>query len=172
VSNAARHLDGHFERAAMAGSAAAKLRDLARGKAVRVVRELERRLVEALDGGTLRGLRTLAPEEAGPYYAANVRVGGRHGIDTWLRGEDVLCIDKDGRLVMAGLWDDGPVPVSYVRAHPARDEELRAEDAEAMASAVRQVLERHAAASARTGERHARAGAAAEELARALGMTL
>lgn len=140
-------------------------------RAVRVIAEMERRLQHALAGEPLRGLRSLVPQDIGPYYAANVRSQKRHGIDTWLTALPSLCIDKDGALVMAWMWL-APRGSCRVEVIPVTPDKLLIEDVGMIAEAMRQVLARHVERSAATEERHARAGREVEELARALGLDL
>jgi hypothetical protein len=116
-----------------------------RAQAVRAMRLLEARLVDALAGDSLRGLVNLVPPERGRFVAANVRGSAPYGIDRYLPfgnlGGETLCIGRHGDLLMAST---ASVQGGLVRE--ATDEDLRFEDLELMVLAVREVLRRHLAA--------------------------
>jgi len=112
-----------------------------REEAVRAIRLLEAKLVQALDGETLRGLPVLTE---GRFYGANVRATGRYGIATWLSkdGNDSLVLLKTGGLAMA--WRD-ETAILGAGLRMADESDLWAGDLERVSGVVEEVLRTHLA---------------------------
>lgn len=139
---------------------------LAREQAVSAIRMLERRLVEALAGESLRGMVSLVP--GGRFSAANVRAEGEHGIDTWLPrdGNEVLVVLRTGELAMAG--QDATAVLGAVW-RKVEDRELRAQDLEIVTEAIELVLRQHLEKVRGSGTRDSRVHVLATRLRQALG---
>jgi hypothetical protein len=147
-----------------AASAALRLtRERTRVSAVAAIRRLERALVEALDGETLKGLREIAPG----YSAARVR-----GSDDSLPepktfeayGRSVLVVDATGDLVMATRRRVGGVCVRR-----ATDEDLLLEDVESVARVFTRVLTEHVERARRSAEKFDALDVLARKIVDALG---
>lgn len=140
----------------------ADLRDRARA----AIRDLEGRLVEALGGDHLRGLKSLVPW--GRFYAAMVHGSRVHGVDTYLAPGEWLVIDKDGRLAMATARP-APTGDPGVMVRPAGDDDLRVEDLAPYVAAVQVVLERHLRQARAAGLGYGRVEEVLDRLAKAFG---
>jgi hypothetical protein len=159
-----------LKQAAHASEHTTQARNDARARALRVVHELERRTVEAVKGDKLRGLTNIAPTGSPPFHGARVHGSPRFGIDTYLPpdGSAVLCIDRDGRLVM--VRTTGGLTNGW-QAFPVRDDELRAEDMKPYVQTLTLVLQRHVAYAGRRAESYARVAQMAAQVATALGFS-
>lgn len=159
-------IDKLMVEATQASERAISARENAREDAVKAIRELEARLVEALDGDTLRGISRLQEGDTG-IQGINVRGAGKFGIDTYLPtdGREVLIISKGGRLQMASV-NGG---VEKEQARDAFDAELTAQDLEPIASAMQKALERHIVRAERTEKNYVRVTDLCEKLASVFG---
>ncbi len=166
-----------YDQAARASAAVVTARTAARQKVVRAIRDVESRLIAALEGDVLRGVVNLVPGDLlEPYQAVRVNGDARFGIDSYLPsdGRPVLVIEKTGHLAMAwveqgrGVVDGRPHFFPTVGRRPVRDDELQAQDLEPLARAVRAALDRHVQRAERTARSYERAGALAARIARAL----
>jgi hypothetical protein len=129
-------------------------RDRARGDAVRAIRLLERRLVEALGGYKLKGLPNLAPESEHAFNA--IRVRGKVSEALPMDGRAVLVLAEDGSIRMAMRYEDGGLcPKVFARDWPARDADFVAEDLEPIAARILNALENHNAHASKTAARYA-----------------
>lgn len=162
-------MDDLFRRTRQASEAVAEDRAQASESAVNVLRELEKRMVEALDGDSLRGLANLVNVAGSArdraferFYAAQLTVPD---IDMQLpMHKDVLCVDKHGRFVMARRISVSP----YWSALPSEDSELRAEWLGVVSHALQTVLTRHLERTERTARNYRTIDDLAEKLAAAL----
>lgn len=118
----------------------------AREGAIRLLRELERRLQQALGGSQLRGLPRLLPPEAPSFVGARVRGDDRFGIGSYLPrdGRPALVWTAAGALEWAWRTPAG------VEHRPVQDEEIAAEDLEPAAVALRDALSIHVERTERT----------------------
>lgn len=153
----------------------------AREISVRAIRTLVARLAEALDGATLKGLPNLGASSSKPWRGARVRgSGGRRaraddidflatplarpaGGETY--GKAAICINHRGELVSAQLDCHGDV-----RESPVHDDDLFAEDAERLASALAGVLHQHIRRSKRSTQRFANIRAFSDRVLRILSL--
>jgi hypothetical protein len=149
-----------FDRVAGASADLRAVREGARERAIVAVRALERRLVEALDGETLKGLR-----EIGPGYQA-ARVRGKDPYEElpepreFEQGREVLVVTSTGELEMASV--SRRVLPWRVEARPVADEDFLIEDVEALGVLFERVLSEHIERAKKSAEKFARL----EELAR------
>ena len=148
----------------------------ARLRTVAVVREMERRLITALDGDTVRGLNNLAPGDGPPLKAARVHGKTPHFIDTFipLDGREALILDKHGMLMLARRsFENGVATIDHAgrewSTRALRDDEIVAQDLADIARTFRIVTERHVAHSDKQAASYARTSALAGQLAEALG---
>jgi hypothetical protein len=153
-----------FDVAAAATHRLAAVRDFAREEAVAAVRVLEARLRDALAGEKLRGLSNLTPWLPSRYVAARVGGGDRYGIDRNLPddGREAIVVTRDGTLAVARV--DGTAVVE----REVEDDDIFAEDHEAVARAVLEVLERYVSGAGKAERNYARAGDLARRVSAAL----
>lgn len=130
----------------------------ARPACVAAVRQMEAALVEALGGETLKGLPVLAGDGPERFYGARAR--GR--LDKKLYEKPVLVICPDGRLRVATFASE------RVTTHDVDDAELLAEDVDAVARSLGQVLRQHLETAAKATARYEALGALARKLDEAL----
>lgn len=140
-------------------------RKLAREAAVRALRLIESKVVDAIGGDTLRGMQNLAPPwHAAPYYAQRVHSGeGVRFRGLPKGGHPVLVISKRGTIALARVAAE-----QVIDERDVLDEELQLEDLEPVACAFVDVVERHAERLERGAEVRARVTALAERLLIAL----
>jgi hypothetical protein len=145
----------------------------ANGDAVRVIRELEKRLCDALGSETLRGLPHLT---SGPFPFNGVQIRSqRYDRQKFeeplpLSGKPVLVIAKDGHIMWAYRCAES-LNASW-RADPVEDSYLKAEDLEPFTRAVQFVAENHLARIERTAKSYEKVSDFANTLARAIGFQL
>jgi hypothetical protein len=126
----------------------------ARQDAVRSIRALETRLVEVLDGTSLRGLPNLALECEEPFNG--IRLRGKMAEGLPFDGRAVLVLSESGRIKMAMRYEDGTLrPHANVVSWDAADADFRAEDLEQVIGRVAVVLEHHAAQAKKTSGQYA-----------------
>jgi hypothetical protein len=154
-------LDDLLRQTSEAGEAVALKRAEASESVVNVIRTLERKLIDALDGECLRGLVSLAGAPGGRdrFYGAQLV---SNNIDLPLNDRAVLCVDKSGEFVIARRFDGVP----YWAARPVMDLEIRVEWLGLVTQSLQKVLERHIARSARTEANYRATAELAEKLAR------
>lgn len=149
----AARMDELFRRTERASDEVAVTRADASESVVSLLRGLEKRLRDALDGDSLRGLVDLGNGCVGAnltmvYFFNGEPFGtmtkdGRtlYCIDRWLPlgidGRVVLICDKHGLFLMARRTGDG------YETRPVRDDEIRAEWLDLVPRALEVVLERH-----------------------------
>jgi hypothetical protein len=141
------------------GELLAAAREKARPECIAAVRALEAALLEALGGEALKGLPRLQNNPG--VYGAPVR--GKHR-DVELDERPTLVVAASGRLTMARLIEDS----GDVEQRPVEDEELLAEDLEAVAQTFSVVLVRHLASVEKTTARYEGLSALAKKLEDAL----
>jgi hypothetical protein len=169
----ARNMDELFRRTRQASESVAEDRATAAASTVNVLRELERRLVDALDGDSLRGLSNICTYQGSGrdrsherFYAAQLAVPD---IDMQLPvHKDVLCVDKHGRFVLARRVSVAP----FWESRATVDADLRAEWLEAVTQALQAVLTRHLERTERTAKNYRQTAELAEKLAHAVGLEL
>lgn len=157
------NLDDLLRQTYEAGEAVALTRAEASESVVNVLRTLERKLIDVLDGECLRGLAPLAssPAHTGRDRFYGAQLVSQH-VDTPLGERQVLCVDKHGVFVMARRFQGVP----FWSARPVVDLELRVEWLGSVTKALQIVLERHIARSARTEATYRATAELAEKLAR------
>lgn len=170
-----------FDRVAGASENLRTIRDGAREKAVVAVRALEHRLVGALDGETLKGLR-----EIGPGYQA-ARVRGKDPFDRLLappridplhreqrqldiarqavRG--VLVVTAGGALAMARLVGEDESGARVI-SRPAGDDDFLIEDVEALGLLFERILAKHIERARKSAEKFDRLAELAQQVSEAL----
>jgi hypothetical protein len=168
-ANASR-IDELLKRASVASRSVSSKQTNARVLAVQTIREMERKIQHALDGDVLRGLSDIAAAARAPFHAARVRTEKGFGLDEFLPrdGREVLVLTKRGELAMAARG----ASTNAVTARAVRDDELQAQDVEAIARVVQSALERHIARAARTEANYDRIAGLSERLACAIGFVL
>lgn len=145
----------------------------AREDAIRAIRSMERALVEALAGETLKGLREVVPG----YYAARVRSAGRVGVAAPYEplpeprpgdgsGREVLVVNAHGCLEMARSTRAFGRGVALSR--DATDDDLLVEDVENLARLYAELLGEHVERARRSAERFGRLNAIAQRISAAL----
>ena len=139
------------------GELLASAREDARPKCIAAIRSLESALVEALGGEALKGLPRIA--SGSRFYAAHVR---NRDPNRKLDERPVLVLPPSGRLSMA--WDDG----EGVALRPALDEELLAEDLDAITKLCHEALAWHLQQIEKTTARYEGLSALAAKLEGAL----
>ena len=160
-----------------AGRASEVLRDTrerARVEAIAAIRAMERALLDALAGETLKGIRDIAPG----YAAARVRSVGRNDVSIpyeplpeprpgFSVGREVLVVTAYGRLDMAHTLrvDQGSIVVGH---RPADDPDLLIEDVEHLARLFAELLGEHVARARKTAERFGHLDAIAQRISAAL----
>jgi hypothetical protein len=160
----ARTLDSAaFARAEVATADVARRRTLARAAAVRAIRLVEEKLTLALSQDVLRGVANLCAIDGEVFHGVRVYGSPRFGIDSYLAsdGHECFVIDKHGHLVM--VRQGRPCT-----SRPVRDDELQAQDLEAVTAAVASALARHVQRAERTAASYERAEALSQRIARAL----
>ena len=159
-------LDDLLQQTYRASEGVALMRATASESVVNAIRTFERKLREALDGDSLRGLANLAgaPSLGGVrdrFYGAQLSAPN---VDLPLVYKAVLCVDKHGSFVMTRALDGDP----YWESRPVLDHELRAEWFEQITRSLQVVLERHIARSSRTEANYRATAEFAERLAAAV----
>lgn len=147
---------------------------IVKSTAIATISLIEERLVDALAGETIRGMKAIAP--GSNYFGANVRAVGVFGPSTYLPkdGREALVLGKAGRLVMARVERDGilramqPASVTVVTWRQVDAEDLRLEDLALYVNVLQLVLQRHLARAPLAEERDARVINLADRLRRAL----
>lgn len=169
------NLDELFGKAARASEDVMIVRDEARAEAVLAIRDIERRLRDAIAGDVLRGLRNLHRQYDGrPVRGGSVRWGARvvrgPGPATEARvdaaiefGTSCMVVTKDGELAIFGVDERG-----VFTSRPVDDDELVAQDLDCIAATVALVLERHCAAAERTSSTYGRLSELATLIRKAL----
>lgn len=148
----------------------AEVRGSARTAAVRAVRALEAALRRALEGHALRGLKNLGHGSA-LFYAARVRAAVDSRLAWPVEADscvEALCILPTGQLAIAQCRTDAHGACLDPTWRPATDDDLIAEDVEALTRTLAVVLPRHIAAAEQARERYDKLRALAariEELA-------
>jgi hypothetical protein len=153
-------------QARSAGSVLAHGRSEARTAAARAIYALEQALVEALQGQALRGLKNLGQGNA-PFYAARVRGEPDTKLAWPAEPESVaesLCILPGGQLAMVACATDDRAACLDPVTRPVTENDLLAEDVEALALKLATILPRHIAAAERARERYAKLHALAERV--------
>lgn len=112
----------------------------ARDSAVKAIRSLEARLVEALSGERLRGLPNVGTRR-NAYYAA--RVNTPPGVGVPLDGREVLALDANGHLTVLRMQ------YGAVLSRPVLDAELVLEDVKPVTRLIAEKLEQFVALSER-----------------------
>lgn len=143
----------------------------AKQDAIKAIRLIEGRLVEALAGEPLRGLPNLLPEVGArhqQFYALQVR--GKFADRPLPYDEAVVVLTREGRLCWATRESDGHLRPA-VRAHlvPVEDDELMLEDLQLVAASVERALQAHLARVESTSERYRNVSALARRVSHALG---
>lgn len=166
-------MEGLLSSAAEQQEKATTLRGIAYGNAVAAIRALESRLLQALNGGTLRGLKNLAPGVGVPLQAARIKGSRWFGIDDVLPPDEseVLVISKTGQICMARGIDLQKLSGERWEMRPARDEDFIAQDLEPVVDAVQQALERHIVRSEKTSASYERVSYLSNRLIDAMGYT-
>jgi len=162
VSAAATSIDYLIDRAGRASEGVAEGRESARRTAVAAIRLLERRLRVALRGDPLRGMVNLVYVRGVVQQAA--RVVGREGAHTGffevtderidkpiVFGTSAMVLTRDGELARFSVTADGAFS-----SRPVRDDELTAQDLDAVVHTARRVLQRHVERADRTAANYAR----------------
>ena len=175
---AARDLEWMVGRAAAASGAAMTSREDARAQAVAAIRDLERSVRDAVRGDTLRGLANLCSQRDQP-ARLGARVIGRDGAQGLTIAQQVDRVDKPialGRKALV-LTKEGELAVYAVDEQggwsqwPAGDDELLAQDLDAVAFTVAYALGRHVARAERTAANYVRISKLAQALAALLSET-
>lgn len=160
--SAAASIDTLITRAGLASEQVAEERDGARRSAIEAIRLLERRLRDALRGDPLRGMVNLVYVRGVVRQAA--RVVGREGAHTGffevsderidkpiVFGTSALVMTRDGALAQFAVTADGEFS-----SRPVSDDELVAQDLDAVVHTARRVLRRHVERADRTAANYAR----------------
>ena len=161
--SAALDLEGLFMRAARASELCMVVRDEAREQAVVAIRDIERRLREAIAGDTLRGLRNLYRQFDGrdifgapPRLAARI-VRGRGPVEDRRVDAPIEFGTREWVWTKAGALACWAVSLDGVFSErPLEDEELLAQDLEPVAATVAHVLARHCERAERTAANYER----------------
>ncbi len=161
-------MDELMGASAQASAKVMLVRDEARDAAVKTIRGLETRLVEAIAGDTLRGLTDLVPNErgVGGLQAIRIHPSPRTGLNGPLDDRWVTIITKEGTLARAHRC---PRLSAGWESYPCPDDELVAQDLEPYARAVQHVLERHIARAERTAANYLKVTLLATKLANVIG---
>lgn len=163
----AQKIDNALARAARASRALSETRTKARDVSIRAIRDVERRVVEALAGEQLRGMPNLA-ERGAPLRAMRVNAWSRNGDSSMLPrdGREVLVFTAAGRLAVARLGEVGP------QIRHVTDDELVLEDLSSFVGVVQEALERHIALVDRRVQSLKKAEALAKLLIDAVGLQI
>lgn len=154
MSTASASLEELFAGASWASEEVASRREVARREAVRAIRRLEGSLRQAVAGDTIRGLANLNPVRGAPAQQAArvVGPGAAHKMDAPVAfGTRAIVLAKDGALVVLEVGERGEL-----HARAVRDDELTAQDLDAVVETTRRVLERHVERASRTASNYAR----------------
>ena len=163
---AAVNMEHLFVAAAGASERVMTVRDQARVQSVRAIREMERRVQEAIMGDTLRGMANLNPmPHEKPIQGARLqRDPNGKAIDAKVAvGRRAIVLDKDGRFQQMAVALNGDVLLT-----PVLDDEFLAQDLEPVTRLVRAVLERHVARADATAATYRRVKDLAETLTETL----
>jgi hypothetical protein len=164
VRVAAADMEYLFTAAAGASERVMVERQEARDRTVQAIREVERKVKEAVRGDCLRGLANMNPVygEAPIQGARVVQPGG--DIDKKVRyGQHAIVLNKDGAFMSMDVDDDGRVTIEA-----AKDEHFLAQDLDSVTYTVHTALQRHIARADRTVENYERLTSLAENLTVAL----
>lgn len=163
----AQNMDELLARARQVSAKVRRDRERAVTSAMVMIRTLEARIHDALEGDTLRGMKSLIPGEM-PYYGANLS-GHKVNIDKYLPedGREVLILDKHGKFYMA----HGVFPWR-VEVRPVEDEDVRATDLDHISRAIQEVLGRHIVRSERTAASYRAVEELSDRLANAIGLRM
>lgn len=161
-------VDDAIDQAKQASERVSDERRKARESAVRAMRQLEARVLEALDGDKLIGLSKLMPPTARELLGERVNAWSRHGSGGYLPddGREVLILARDGSLQVAKRHADGK---AYV-LRPVLDDELVAEDLESYVRVLQEALQQHALLASTRQERLMRIRTLADRLIDAVGL--
>ncbi len=129
-----------------AAGSTAGVRDEARGATIAMLRLIEKRLLDGLEGARLRGIPNLMPEVvSAPFHATRVR-GRNLNEPLPFDGRGVLVLTAHGQFCVARRDLEGYDGITVrVNARPAVDEDFVAQDVAEIASNVAHVLKRHVA---------------------------
>lgn len=157
-----------IEQARVVNELTAQSRERARADAVRIIRQLEERLITALSGEVLRGLPNLCRDAAKPFFAIRARCGDASDPLPW-DGRAVLVLALDGHLRMAMRQEDKTLrPVTEVVSWLAEDKDILAEDLACVTKRMNEALENHLTKAVKATERYT----AVSDLAERLSMVL
>ncbi len=141
-------------------------REDARLVAVKTIRDLEQKVIDAIAGDTIRGLCDLTPSPRGTgLQAVRVHATPRRGHDEPLDDRWVTIITKNGTLARARRTDSDPGWAVF----PCGDVDIVAQDLEPYVRAVQHILERHISRAERTTSNYLRVTLLATKISNAIG---
>ncbi len=161
---AVRDMEHLFMATAGASERVMVERQEARDRTIRAIREVERRVQEAIRGDSLRGLANLNPVYGQPSIqgARVVQPGG--DVDRKVQyGKRAVTMNRDGQFIVMDVTIDGAITLE-----PARDEDFLAQDLDSVVYTVWTALVRHIARADRTVENYERLTSLSENLTKAL----